>query len=160
MKRVANYDVFRKAGLFLILFSLIFLIVGGMAIVTTLNRHANCTYELDAIVVENKLHRGTHNSYDLIIHSYTPVFEFDYNGHTYQVSSNVSTSPPRYQLDEPVRLKINPDNPYQILEVGSIADIILISISLFIGIASLVGGILFYRKYKALTWDRKYWRYE
>ena len=160
MQHKMDFMISRKLGLFFIMFSLVFLLVGGVSTMTVLDLRRNCTYDVTGIVVDNMIKRSTDRSNSMTGYTYAPLFEFEYDGHTYQAGSNVSTDPPRYKIGQPVPLKINPDDPYQIRETGSSADIILCAMAFLIGIASMSAGIVFYRKYRIATRDRKYWRYD
>ncbi len=44
-----------------------------------------------------------------------PVFEYEFNGNTYDYQSSVSSSPPSYELGEEVMIYVNTEDPHDIL---------------------------------------------
>ena len=46
---------------------------------------------------------------------FAPVFEYEYNGQTYQHTSSTSSSSPEYDVGEEVEVLVDPQNPYEVL---------------------------------------------
>lgn len=101
-------------GIFFILFSILFIIVGIVVLMIPKIKAQKCTESVRAEVVENLLVESSHRSssgHRRTSMMYKPVFLFTYNGKDYRVESKTSSDPPAFQPGEIVELKINPDDP-------------------------------------------------
>lgn len=101
-------------GIFFILFSILFIIVGIVVLMIPKIKAQKCTESVRAEVVENLLVESSHKSgsgHRRTSTMYKPVFSFTYNGKDYLVESKTSSDPPAFQPGEIVELKINPDDP-------------------------------------------------
>ncbi|MCM1269158.1 MAG: DUF3592 domain-containing protein [Ruminococcus flavefaciens] len=101
-------------GIFFILFSIVFIIVGIVVLMIPKIKAQKCTESVRAEVVENLLVESSHRSssgHRRTSMMYKPVFLFTYNGKDYRVESKTSSDPPAFQPGEIVELKINPDDP-------------------------------------------------
>lgn len=101
-------------GIFFILFSILFIIVGIVVLMIPKIKAQKCTESVRAEVVENLLVESSHKSgsgHRRTSTMYKPVFSFTYNGKDYLVESKTSSDPPAFQSGEIVELKINPDDP-------------------------------------------------
>lgn len=101
-------------GIFFILFSILFIIVGIVVLMIPKIKAQKCTESVRAEVVENlpveSSHRSNSGRHRTSV-MYKPVFSFTYNGKDYLVESKTSSDPPAFQPGEIVELKINPDDP-------------------------------------------------
>lgn len=101
-------------GIFFILFSILFIIVGIVVLMIPKIKAQKCTESVRAEVVENlpveSSHRSNSGRHRTSV-MYKPVFSFTYNGKDYLVESKTSSDPPAFQSGEIVGLKINPDDP-------------------------------------------------
>ncbi len=104
----------KTVGIFFILFSILFIIVGIVVLMIPKFKAQKCTESVRAEVVENLLVEGSHrskNGHHRASVTYKPVFSFTYNGKDYRIESKSSSDPPAFQQGEIVELKINPDDP-------------------------------------------------
>lgn len=104
----------KTVGIWFIVFSIIFILVGiGAALIPKI-KSRKCTEPVMAQVVElipiqntstnSKGHRQSSVTY-------RPVFIYNYNGKDYREESMTSSYPPAFKVGEEVMLKIDPNDP-------------------------------------------------
>lgn len=83
------------------------------------------------------------------IPTYYPVLEFYYQGNTYELIPNYSSSNCKYQVGSKVEIRFSPENPKKFIIEGDrilkMLGIIFISVGSFL---IVVGGLLFYLYFK------------
>jgi len=113
-------------------------IIVGIFVYNTGNKLKKvCTQEVTAKVVAMETEEVSTD--DEWYTEYTPTYEFTYEGETYTVRGEASRTRD-YTKDQEVTIKINPDNPNQIL-VGSGVPIFVPIIFIAFGVIFILGGI-------------------
>ena len=111
----------------LVLFGLIFFIVGAVIGAVENNKKKRCTEEVSAVVIENRTVRSTSNNHGRSV-TYSPVFRYTYNGNEYETQTGYSSSPAVFSVGEKTTLFVDPDSPSAIycprLKVGKILSIV------------------------------------
>lgn len=111
----------------LVLFGLIFFIVGAVISAVENNKKKRCTEEVSAVVIENRTVRSTSNNHGRSV-TYSPVFHYTYNGNEYETQTGYSSSPAVFSVGEKTTLFVDPDSPSTIycprLKVGKILSIV------------------------------------
>ena len=127
--------------IFIVIFGIIGVVFTAVSVgllLGTFQSKQMCTQEVWATVVDMESRYSMPTSRRHGSYSYFPVFEYEYFGTQYQYQSSVGTRPPRYDVGESVKIKINPDDPTQVYEMESNDVLILIIIFGAFGIASLI----------------------
>lgn len=111
----------------LVLFGLIFFIVGAVLGAVENNKKKRCTEEVAAVVIENRTVRSTSRNHGQSI-TYSPVFRYTYNGTDYETQTGYSSSPAVFSVGEKTTLFVDPDSPKTIycpkLKIGKILSVI------------------------------------
>ena len=120
-KNINEIKLLKLIGVFIIIFSIIFILIGSFSFMLPKIKSNTCTESVNAQVIENIVVKNRHKkikhhkktSYSTTSTTYRPVFSFTYNGTEYKVESKTSSNPPAFQKGEIVELKIdNPENFY------------------------------------------------
>ncbi|MDE5861415.1 MAG: DUF3592 domain-containing protein [Ruminococcus sp.] len=103
-------------GIVFVICSVIFILIGMKTHYDFKGLEKRCTESVTAEVVENivvKSRTKSKHSSNISI-TYKPVFDFDYNGTSYRVESNVSSKPALFEVGEKTEIKVNPEVPEEI----------------------------------------------
>ena len=92
--------------LILIVFGMIFGVVGLWLLIWMILRKKRCTEAVTAVVKDLASRRGNHGRM-----VYAPIFEFYYGGMNYTASINYYTRPCRYSVGQEADIFIDPDDP-------------------------------------------------
>ena len=113
-------------------------VFGGVGIwvaVSNKRKKERCTVRVDATVIENKPRRPRSRSGHRSRTTYSPVFEYVYNGITHTAETNYSSNPPTFHVGDMTDVYIDPESPNTIY-VPKMKEARILSIA-FIG-----GGVL------------------
>ena len=117
--------------------SAVFAIGGVNLFLYDCNLRKSCSARVEAVVVENVRHGGSRSR-----NSVAPVFEYEFNGTSFRIESNVATYPPRLKVGERVNLLVNPENPGTFVEEGSVLLRLVSAVMVAVG-ALFLGTIVF-----------------
>ncbi|MBE6861724.1 MAG: DUF3592 domain-containing protein [Ruminococcus sp.] len=119
-----------------------------------------CTYSVEAEIIENKVVKrttrsGTHRSSRRTTTSYAPVYSFTYMDKEYNVKSNNSSNPAKYKVGDMAEILINPDDPNTIYdpnyELGSEICLMFICIGSGLILLEIIAFIFIRKKAKAMN---------
>lgn len=133
------------AGILFFLFGTIMLGAYGSKI--------KCTEPISATVVKNLEIRKVRSSKGKVHRiTYTPIFEYEYDGKEYSYISKISSNPPEYSAGEQVTIWVNPNDPNKIYYKPKGASLLISVVFRIIGGGLAIGGIiaLIVRKAKPL----------
>jgi hypothetical protein len=81
--------------------------------------------------------------------TYSPIVEFQFNGQSYRISSEVSSSPPAFEIGEEVELFVPPSNPNKARINSFMENWFVVLILGFMGtIFSIIGFSVMRTKFK------------
>ena len=128
----------------LVLFGLIFFVVGAVIGAVENKKKKRCTEEVAAVVIENRTVRSTSGNHGHSV-TYSPVFRYTYNGKEYETQTGYSSSPAVFSVGEKTTLFVDPDSPSSIycprLKVGKILSIVFGIIGAFFIIVPVIVNI-------------------
>ncbi len=133
---------FMRGCVFFILHSLwIGFLIAGLYYAFDSFRLVSSGVEVDSVVVDTDIHNGSDGST-----TYSPIFEYTYEGETYRYNSVNSSSNLSHKIGDHVTLVIDPSNPKHARE-NSFGELwflptLLIPISLCLGVFMIVIGAL------------------
>lgn len=150
-KNINKIKFLKLIGIFIIIFSIIFILAGSFSFMTPKIKSSTCTESVNAQVIENIIVKNNHKkitrrkktNYSTTSITYKPVFSFTYNGIEYKVESETSSNPPAFENGEFVELKIDPNNPENFYAPSDKTTTILGIIFTGIGAVFLIIGIIF-----------------
>lgn len=93
-------------GLFAAVISLIFLLVGAIALVGNYTRSKRCSARTTGTVTA--IHTGGEGNRPV---AYTPEFRFTANGHSYTIKPSFSSSRNLYRVGQTVTIRFDPADP-------------------------------------------------
>lgn len=115
----------------------VFLIGGVNLFLYDCNLRKSCIALVEAVVAENVRNHDSRNG-----NAVAPVFEYEFNGTSFRIESNVATYPPRLKVGERVNLLVNPENPGTFVEEGSVLLRLVSAVMVAVG-ALFLGTIVF-----------------
>ncbi len=98
---------------------ILFLCIGIGLFISDKNDSQACTEKVTAVVTDIRSQESSQRDSDGYVSyttTYSPVFQFTYNGKQYTVNSNLYSNPCNYSVGQRTEIYCNPDNPTKIYE--------------------------------------------
>lgn len=139
---------------FFLVIGIILIVAGISSFLAEGDKKKNCTYQVEAVVVDEKIKIDTD---DCVTHEYhTPIFCYTYEGKEYLVESDLASDPPHYKVGDHLDLNINPSNPEEIYDTSDPFFTIIGWILSITGIVLTLAIIVMLRVFKPRKIDN--WR--
>lgn len=126
------------------IFGMIFVIIGAIAVGKVMGSKLRCTEPVKGRVCDLIMTRSRSRKQGTKI-SYTPVFEYEYEGVTYKYTSPLSSSPAPFKPNQQVRIMVNPDDPEEIYvpdyRAGWIFGFVFAGVGLIFALIGIIGYI-------------------
>lgn len=132
------------AAIFLIL-GVFSLVIGVVFFITTRRNRNRCSNVVSATVVDNVFEHSSIGSgrTKSSVATYYPVFEFDFKRKKVRAKGEVGSNPPEHKVGDVVEIRVNPENPQEIVAGSGKLEIIISAFLFFIGVLfSTIGGFL------------------
>ena len=116
----------------------------GMSLLRAYGDKGSCTESVSARVVKMIEHKsgGTSIKHNKTSTTYSPVFEYEYEGKKYTYTSTVASNPPEFSKGDPVMIWVDPNDPNKIYYEPDGASLIMSVVLMTAGGAAAVGGVV------------------
>lgn len=131
-------------GVVFVLFSVLTILIGAKTGYDFWKLEKKCTESVTAEIVENipmKSRTKTKHGHRTVT-TYKPVYDFEYNGTSYRVESNIASNPAVFEVGEKTEVKVNPADPQEIYVPADKSANYATIICIAVGAIFLIVGIL------------------
>lgn len=131
----------------LIMFGILFLAVGTGIGMGQKKKKKRCTDPVNATVIENR-RRTMHSMEGYTSETFSPVFQYYYNGRDYTTESNHSSNPPAFSVGEETEIFVDPKSPQKIYIPNEKTTKILSLVFKLVGVVTIIFGFVIYELIK------------
>ena len=144
MRRTKQHGDPRLGAAIFIILGILSLVAGLVFFVVTRRKRKRCSAPVSAKVAENLFERSTigTGSNKSSVSAYYPVFEFTFRGKKMRVKSNTGSYPPEYKIGDIEEIRVNPDNPQELVSGSGKIEVIVSAALIAFGLLFSGIGVL------------------